>query len=261
MKHQWRIFVSILLVCAVAAWSSNIFPAIAWSSLSNPNTSLSLTMGANASTFTFNATTGAIDGMKFTDTASNTGTGVLLHATTASSSAMIPWQGDQNGKGYQITTLGGFAGVGQTASTDFQFQGSTSGTCDLTTQAVAVGIIPASSGQCNLGSQAVPFNGVFHDYLQGASAQPSVTNASCAGATIGAGATNTAGTITGLPTGTCTVVLNFVSATATTGWSCGISDRTTANLFRETTTNTTSATFVGVSVSGDVLQYGPCAAY
>jgi hypothetical protein len=86
-------------------------------------------------------------------------------------------------------------------------------------------------------------------------ATPTVTNASCTGAAIGTGATNAAGTITGLPTSACSVVLNFAAATAPTGWHCTVSDQTTAVLFRQSANTTTSATFAGTSVSGDVLSY------
>lgn len=95
----------------------------------------------------------------------------------------------------------------------------------------------------------------------GIGSAPTVDATSCTGATIGTGAVNTGGTITGLPTGTCTVVLTFSGTTATTGWSCGISDQTTGNLFRQTASSTTTATFNGTSVSGDVLRYGPCMAF
>lgn len=93
-------------------------------------------------------------------------------------------------------------------------------------------------------------------------ATPAVTATSCTGATIGTGATNLVGTITGLPTGACSVVLTFASATAAHGWSCAVSDQTTsANLFQQSANTTTSVTFAGTSVSGDVLSYGPCAQY
>ncbi len=95
----------------------------------------------------------------------------------------------------------------------------------------------------------------------GAGTAPTVDATNCTGATIGTGATNSAGTITGLPTGTCSVVLTFNSYTATTGWSCAVSDQTTANLFRQTASTTTTATFAGTSVASDVLKYGPCMAF
>lgn len=78
--------------------------------------------------------------------------------------------------------------------------------------------------------------------------------------TIGAGSSNIAGFITSGTTGTCTSVLTFSGVTATTGWSCGISNSTTANLIRQTGSSTTTATFEGTTVSGDVLRYA-CSAY
>ena len=89
---------------------------------------------------------------------------------------------------------------------------------------------------------------------------PSVDATNCTGATIGTGAKNGAGTITGLPTGTCSVVITFSGVTATTGWVCAVSDQTTANLFRQSANTTTTATFAGTSVASDVLAYH-CIAY
>ncbi len=77
-----------------------------WSSLSNPAGSLSLSMAANPTTFTWNTATGAINGLKLIDGTSNTGTGILLWSTTASGSAMIPWQADSNGNGLKISPSG-----------------------------------------------------------------------------------------------------------------------------------------------------------
>lgn len=76
---------------------------------------------------------------------------------------------------------------------------------------------------------------------------------------IGANSTNPAGFITSATTGSCVSVLTF-SETAFNGWSCGISNSTTANLIRQTGSGTTTATFTGVTVSGDVLRY-VCIAY
>jgi len=111
------------------------------------------------------------------------------------------------------------------------------------------------------GLTQIPNKVNFGGFIQGTSAAPAVDASSCTGATIGTGATNLAGTITALPTGSCSVKITFASATAAHGWSCAVSDNTTANLFRQTATTTTTATFAGTSVSGDVLQYGPCIAY
>lgn len=78
--------------------------------------------------------------------------------------------------------------------------------------------------------------------------------------TIGTGSTNAAGFITSGTTGSCVSVMTFASATATTGWSCAISNATTANLIRQTGSSTTTATFTGVTVTNDVLNYN-CIAY
>ena len=80
-----------------------------WSSLVSPTGALSLSMQAYQSTFTFNAATGTSDLFALTDTASNTGTGIMTHFHTASGSTEIPWQADANGVGWRVTTSGGLA--------------------------------------------------------------------------------------------------------------------------------------------------------
>jgi len=97
---------------------------------------------------------------------------------------------------------------------------------------------------------------VLWDY--GIAGAPTVGGA--CGAAFGVG-NQTSGTLTGAPTGACVVSLTFVGTVATNGWNCPISDRTTGNLFRVTSTNATSVTFTGTSISGDVLSYGPCAPF
>lgn len=77
--------------------------------------------------------------------------------------------------------------------------------------------------------------------------------------TLGTGSTNSAGFIDSATTGSCVSVLTF-TVTAPTGWSCAISDATTANLFTQTGSSANTATFTGTSVSGDVLRYN-CIAY
>jgi hypothetical protein len=88
----------------------------AWSSLANPSTNLALNMGSANTTFTFGAATGTADGMTFTDTSGNTGTAALAHFTTASGSAMSPWQADANGIGWMVDAAGRLRTVGQTAA-------------------------------------------------------------------------------------------------------------------------------------------------
>lgn len=87
-----------------------------WSALTNPTTSLALTMGSNTTTFTFGATTGTADLMKWTDTVNNTGTGIMGHFGTAAGSTEIPWQADANGVGWQVRADGTFHSVGATVA-------------------------------------------------------------------------------------------------------------------------------------------------
>lgn len=75
---------------------------------------------------------------------------------------------------------------------------------------------------------------------------------------------STTGTYTSGTTGACTVVITMNGATgvtATTGWSCYASDRTTpADLITQTASSTTTATLAGTTVSGDVISFG-CKGY
>ncbi len=77
--------------------------------------------------------------------------------------------------------------------------------------------------------------------------------------TLNANSTLIAGFITSATTGACTPVLTITNATGTNGWSCPISNQTTANLIRQTASAAGSITWSGTTVSGDVLAYGPCA--
>lgn len=96
---------------------------------------------------------------------------------------------------------------------------------------------------------------------------PSLNVTGCTGATLATDSSNWTGSITGLPTGACTIVLTFAvssgqgSGVAHHAWTCAVSDNTTANLFRVSASSTSSVTFSGVSASGDVLSYGPCGGY
>lgn len=81
-----------------------------------------------------------------------------------------------------------------------------------------------------------------------------------AGTTIGG---SYAGSFVSGTTGTCTAVVTINGATGLTapnGWSCWSSDETTGNLFRQTASNTTTATFSGTTVTNDVVTFG-CVGY
>lgn len=84
----------------------------AWSALTNPSTNLALTMASNTTTFTYGATTGSADLMKWTDTTGNTGTGILGHFHTASGSTEIPWCADANGVGWCVNPDGSLSSTG-----------------------------------------------------------------------------------------------------------------------------------------------------
>lgn len=80
------------------------------------------------------------------------------------------------------------------------------------------------------------------------------TATTCTGATIGSGSKANAGFVTATTTGVSTVVITF-PFTSTTGWAIAPQNNTTANLIRQTASSTTTATFVGTTVSGDVISY------
>lgn len=93
-----------------------------------------------------------------------------------------------------------------------------------------------------------------------ASAVPSVSGS---GAVLGAGSNVLGGTFTTTTTGAMTVTLTFPGSDPAPahGYACNFSDRTTANLMRQTSTSTTTAVVQGASVAGDVIQYSGCTAY
>lgn len=84
--------------------------------------------------------------------------------------------------------------------------------------------------------------------------QSAGTATSCTGATIGTGSKANAGFVTATTTGVSTVVVTF-PFTATTGWAISPSNNTTANLTRQSASSTTTATFTGTTVTGDVISY------
>ncbi len=100
----------------VPTWSSCAgSTSTAWSSLSNPSGNLALSMGANTSTFTWGAATGASTNLfNLTDTTSNTGTGNLLNVTTASGSSANPFHVSAAGTEALFVKSNGNVGIGTT---------------------------------------------------------------------------------------------------------------------------------------------------
>lgn len=81
------------------------------------------------------------------------------------------------------------------------------------------------------------------------------TATTCTGATIGSGSKSHAGFVTATTTGTTTCVITF-PVTAPTGWNIIVNNGTTAaDVLTQTASTTTTATFVGTTVSGDVIRY------
>ena len=109
-----------------------------WSSIGAPTGLASFTMGAFPTVFTYNTATGSTDMMKWTDTASNSGVGILGHFTAASSSTEIPWQADANGTGWRVSaSSGSLASVGATVSGKWCASGITSGAACITVADIA----------------------------------------------------------------------------------------------------------------------------
>ena len=140
-----------------------------------------------------------------------------------------------------------FAGGTQTATSSLIVSGDLSASLSLTTPNinVATGTSLASTS--------------FNKALYFQSTGTTFTASGCTNSTLVGGAT--AGTFKSGTTGTCTVTITMGGgATATTGWSCNSTDRTTANLYRQTASTTTTATFSGTTTSADIIQFA-CTAF
>lgn len=114
---------------------------------------------------------------------------------------------------------------------------------------------PTAASSFSLGTAALGILNTYSDHFISTGAVPGISGCT-AGTQTGA---NTAGTFASGTTGTCTVVLTF-TLTAPVGWSCAVSNRTTANLIRQSASTQTTATLVGVTVSGDVISFN-CMGY
>lgn len=82
------------------------------------------------------------------------------------------------------------------------------------------------------------------------------TASGCSNTTTLGGAA--AGSFVAGVTGACTVTITIngaTGATAPTGWSCAVSNQTTANLMRQSASTTTTATVTGTTVTSDVIVF------
>jgi len=130
----------------ITTWAT-VSSTPAWSVLTNPAGPLALTMGANTSTFTYNATTGTANLFNLTDTASNTGTGYLFNLTTASGSALNPFHVSAAGTEAITVLANGMVGIGTTAPSGLLHVKGTSASAVLVADASANTIFQVDTTQ------------------------------------------------------------------------------------------------------------------
>lgn len=124
-------------------------------------------------------------------------------------------------------------------------------------------VVTASGTNYNMLSQGVASSNLdegkrLSGLFAGTGSAPGISGCS---ATIDATSTNAAGIITSGTSGACTVAITMAnSQTAPHGFSCAVSNLTTANLIRQTVSSTGGATFAGVTVSADKIAYN-CIGY
>lgn len=130
------------------------------------------------------------------------------------------------------------------------------GTPDASLSRISAGVIGAGTGATGsvAGSErAASFQ---------ASGGTKFTISGCSAGTTVGGAS--AGTFVSGTTGACTVTITINGATgltAPTGWSCFAANQTTpANIFSQSGSTTTTATFTGTTVTNDVISFG-CLGY
>lgn len=115
------------------------------------------------------------------------------------------------------------------------------------------------SNHATIGDTSNYVGGVVSSFYQ--SGGTKFTASGCSNSTLLGGAS--AGSFVSGTTGACAVTVTMGNSdTATTGWSCWSSDHTTpANLYVQTgAASTTTASFTGTTVSGDLITFG-CVAY
>ena len=134
--------------------------------------------------------------------------------------------------------------------------------CADSSGAFWVATTSTSTGACSTGKEIFDHTGALYTtpaVVIGTATK--FTVASCSpSSTVG---TSTAGKFVAGATGTCNFVVTLGGATGITaanGWSCAVSDSTTANLMRESAYTTTTATLTGTVVTNDVIIFN-CTAF
>lgn len=128
--------------------SCSISASVTWDSIGNPAGNQALAMAARTTAWTWNATTGAgVNLFSLTDTASNTGTGILEHVFTAAGSTLTPWQSDANGVGWKVASSGALTSL---LAAPIVLTNATSGTITIQPVTGALGTVTASFPASNI---------------------------------------------------------------------------------------------------------------
>lgn len=201
-------------------------------------------------------------------------------AIAANGQPVMVWTGNASAVDYVNVINGTTANPGtvqiQASGTDTNIQivlnGKGTGAVNINPQAAgAIGLVVkgAASQSASLQEWQKSDNTVYASISSvGNFSAPSYTSngtkftiTGCSAGTTVGGAT--AGRFSSGTTGACTVVITMAGATGITapnGWACAVNDDTTANLYRQTATSTTTATVSGTTVSGDIVSFA-CTAY
>ncbi len=201
----------------------------AWSSIIDPAANLSLNMGANTSTFTFNAATSTSNLFKLIDTLNNTGTGYILDVETASGSTAKPLVVVARGNAIIDTTATGGVTIGN--STAAQAVTIDAGTAALNlgngTGAKTINIGTGASGNTiNIGT-----NNTIADTIAIGSALDTITIAGSVTANTfsSSGVTITGGTINSTSVGATTPSTGAFTTLSATGAISGATATNTIN--------------------------------
>ena len=226
----------------------------AWSALQNPSSNLALSMAGYTSTFTYGAATGSsVNLFNVTDTTSNTGTGYLMNISTATSSALSPFNVAAHGTSALSVSATGLVtannfGSSSVAITGGSINGTPIGATTASTGAFttlsATGVLTANNASNAITAGTLTATG---GTINGTSIG-ATTTATGAFTTLSASAQLSANGGIGLPANqnilfaSGTGQIGQTYANSSTGYADGI-------VFTNTNTSTTPAAVSGFSVS------------
>lgn len=225
---------------------------------------VSFTLGSGVTNPNGDVDTSVLNGVKSTVVVNNQAVGVvgLLGSVVALGSAGTTVTQMDNFRAYYIS---GSTGQTVTRLNSFNAETPFSGTNVVNYEAFHSDDSHTIGGTTSYG---VHIKGTsFKNLFEGPVSAGSVISTGTRFTASGCGASPVAGsgfvgTFTVTTTGSCTatVTIGASQPAAPAGWSCWVSNQTTANLIRQTASNTTTATFVGVTVNGDTISFG-CIGY